>query len=102
MWEPAHAGLHVALLFPSAYLWRRFAPARFARRGTPRGRSIDPVRAGELTDRLTRLEESLDAAALSIERIGEGQRFMTRVLTDNAEAPGQPLTSRWPAPPART
>jgi hypothetical protein len=32
---------------------------------------------------LTHLEQSVDAVAIEVERIGEGQRFMTRLFTEN-------------------
>ena len=32
--------------------------------------------------RLDRLEQSMDAIAIEIERISEGQRFVTKILTD--------------------
>jgi hypothetical protein len=37
----------------------------------------------ELADRLNRLDQSMDSIAIEVERIGEGQRFVTRVMTDN-------------------
>lgn len=37
--------------------------------------------------RLSALEQSVDAIAVEIERIGEGQRFLTRLLSD-PRAPG--------------
>ena len=42
-----------------------------------RGSSGDPGTQG----RLERLEQSMEAIAVEIERIGEGQRFMTRLLS---------------------
>lgn len=36
----------------------------------------------ELMERMARLEQGLDSIAVEVERIGEGQRFMTKVLTD--------------------
>jgi len=36
----------------------------------------------ELTDRLTTLEHSVDAVALEVERIGEGQRFVTQLMAE--------------------
>jgi prefoldin subunit 5 len=42
----------------------------------------------ELVDRLNRLDQSMDSIAIEVERIGEGQRFVTRVLTDNNRALG--------------
>jgi prefoldin subunit 5 len=37
----------------------------------------------ELADRLNRLDQSMDSVAIEVERIGEGQRFVTRVMTEN-------------------
>jgi hypothetical protein len=56
-----------------------FAPGRSAR-SLPR----------ELAGRLARLEQALDAVAVEVERIGEGQRFLTRLLTETGSprAPG--------------
>jgi hypothetical protein len=44
---------------------------------------VDTAPPGELADRLTQLEQSLDAVAVEIERVGEGQRFMTSRLVDD-------------------
>lgn len=102
MGELSHAGLHLALLFPTAILLRRFAPERFALGGS--GQPLGAGPSHELTDRLTYLEASLDAAAINIERIGEGQRFMTRVFAENgtpgsaSDAP-DPANGEPPRPP---
>lgn len=37
----------------------------------------------EVIDRLARLEQMGEATPLEVERIGEGQRFVTRLLTEN-------------------
>ena len=34
--------------------------------------------------RLERVEQAMDAVAIEIERIGESQRFLTKVLTDKS------------------
>jgi hypothetical protein len=49
--------------------------------------------------RFTRFEQSLDAVAIEIERVSEGQRFLTKVLTDQnpralGAGPMQPVESR--------
>ena len=36
----------------------------------------------ESTQRLARIEQAIDAMALEIERISEGQRFVTRLMSD--------------------
>lgn len=50
----------------------------------------------ELADRLSRMENALEAASFEVERIGEGQRFLTRLLTEG-EAAGGVLPQRNPA-----
>jgi hypothetical protein len=40
----------------------------------------------EINARLMRLEQVADSTAVEIERIGEGQRFTTKVLTERSEA----------------
>jgi hypothetical protein len=36
----------------------------------------------ELAERLQRMEHSIEATSIEVERIGEGQRFLTRLFTD--------------------
>jgi hypothetical protein len=57
----------------------------FARRLEGAGRRP----AGDLdsAERLARIEQAVDAMAIEIERISEGQRFTTKLLTSRAEAP---------------
>lgn len=84
--ELPHALLHVALMLPAAYLMWRLAPDRYARRIWHRDSAADSAPPREFTDRLTHLEQSLDATAIEIERIGEGQRFMTRLFTEKSSS----------------
>lgn len=58
-------------------------------------RSLPP----DLTERLERIERAVDVTALEVERIGEGQRFLTRALGERpaadparAEAPPRVIT----------
>lgn len=55
----------------------------FARRIWRRGSAAIASLPRELVDRLTRLEQSVESVAIEVERIGEGQRFMTNVLVDS-------------------
>ena len=64
---------------------------------TRRGKSI-PGEAGlrltnELQARMERLEQSTEAIALQVERIAEGQRFVTKLMTDNSGAADKLLRS---------
>lgn len=65
----------VFVLFPLTIafvrrLWRRPAPP------TP----VSP----EFADRLSRIEQAVDTVAVEVERIGEGQRFLSRVFANPA------------------
>jgi len=51
-----------------------------ARRIWRRGVATIAKLPAELTERLTRLEQGMDAVAVEIERIGEGQRYMARLF----------------------
>ena len=43
-----------------------------------------PQVPAEVTARLERIEQAIDAVALEVERIAEGQRFTTRLLSERA------------------
>jgi len=44
-------------------------------------------RLDEIADRMNRIETAVDATAIEVERISEGQRFTTRLLAERAGAP---------------
>jgi hypothetical protein len=58
----------------------------FARRIWRRSAKIVTNIPKELTERLMRVEQTVEASAIEIERIGEGQRFMTRLFTEGPQA----------------
>src|SRR4051812_33794675 len=49
-------------------------------------------------DRMTRLEQAVEAIALEVERISEGQRFTTKLLAERAAADRLPVA---PSPEPR-
>ncbi len=53
-----------------------------ARRVWRRGVATITSLPAELTERLTRLEQGVDAVAVEVERIGEGQRYMARMAAE--------------------
>jgi len=67
-----------ALLMPFAVqiARRMFAPSR----GPSRQQSAD---ATAMDERMNRMESAVDAVALEVERIGEGQRFLTQAMTES-------------------
>ena len=44
-----------------------------------------PAGLGQVEERLDRIEHAIDAMAVEVERISEGQRFTTRLLSDRRE-----------------
>ena len=57
----------------------------YTRRIWRRGNTVVQQLPSDLSDRLARLEQMGETTALEVERIGEGQRFVTRLLTDRAD-----------------
>jgi hypothetical protein len=61
----------------------------------------------EIAERLSRMEQAVEATAVEVERIGEGQRFLTRLFTEGegARAIGsgaaQPVERKLTKPPER-
>jgi hypothetical protein len=63
------------------------AIARRIERGTPVAAPI-PV---EIKEQLQQISQSVDAIAIEVERISEGQRFTTKMLADRSREAGEPL-----------
>jgi len=57
----------------------------WARRIEGQSRGRDAVTPSDVTARLERMEQALDTIAVEIERISEGQRFTTRLLSERVE-----------------
>jgi hypothetical protein len=57
-----------------------------ARRVWRRSAAVVTSLPREIADRLTRLEQAVEATAVEVERIGEGQRFLTRLFTEGEGA----------------
>ncbi|HJP58836.1 MAG TPA: hypothetical protein VJ865_02515 [Gemmatimonadaceae bacterium] len=75
--EPMHAAVHVVLLVLgiAAYSVFRARPAA----GVP----------PETAERLKHLEQSVDALAIGVERVGEAQRYQTKILDEKTKAAQQ-------------
>jgi hypothetical protein len=88
--EGIHAGVHAALALIGMYLgWRivsRWEDALEARQPAMRL----PPEMSDLSSHLRRLEQTMEAMAIEIERIGEGQRYVARILSaGGVEAPAR-------------
>ncbi len=68
--------LSFVLLIPAAIAWAR----RLWRKA-----SVISAVPPEVVDRISTMERNLETVALEIERIGEGQRFVTQLLAQGAE-----------------
>ena len=69
-------GVLGVVLFPLVRAW--------SRRIEGRGASPAAIPA-DVTERLERIERAVESVAVEVERISEGQRFVTRVLADRGE-----------------
>jgi hypothetical protein len=58
----------------------------FARRIWRRSAAVVTSLPREITERLSRMEQAVEATAVEVERIGEGQRFLTRLFTEGEGA----------------
>jgi hypothetical protein len=74
--EGPHTAAHVGLMLLGAYLVWRLAP---------RSGRKDPPRLEPTDERLEQLQQSLDAVALEVERIGEAQRYNAKLQADRVE-----------------
>ena len=78
-WDGVFAGGAVfsfALLFPFAIAYSR----RIWRRSANSTVMLPP----EVSSRMQSMEEAIESVAVEVERIGEGQRFMTQALSENS------------------
>ena len=57
----------------------------------------DPRQFAELSDRLQRIEQAVDAIAIEVERVSEAQRFTAKVLAGE-QAPPTKLPGRQTTP----
>ena len=80
--EIRHAALHIVLLLPGLYLVRRLTASRDTLGAGAGATGELRAQSGTFDDSLRRLEQSMDAMAIEVERIGEGQRFMTRLFAE--------------------
>jgi hypothetical protein len=68
-----------------AILASAFAGAYFFGKSRGQREGITAARDPELVARISRVEQIVEATAIEIERISEGQRFTTRLLSERKE-----------------
>jgi hypothetical protein len=59
-------------------------------RGRSGGSSDVRAQLGDISDRMAKLDNAVDATAVEVERIAEGQRFVTKLLAERGAAPSLP------------
>jgi hypothetical protein len=85
--DPMHDRLHVTLSIVGAFAVWQLIRRRDAAGDRQQDAAGSPGAPSALSGRLMQLEQSVDAVAIEVERIGEGQRFVTRVLAGKDTAP---------------
>ncbi len=85
----------VGMIFVAGPLAVGFAKTLFRRASQP---ELPPQMFTETAQRLERLEGAVDSIAIEIERISEGQRFVTRLLSEGQHAPAIGAGQRVPDP----
>jgi len=66
----------------------------FARRMDRRGETAS---ASDIAPRLDRIEQAVEAIAIEVERVSEGQRYTTKAIADLRGLPGVNPAGGWPA-----
>jgi hypothetical protein len=97
-WDPEGAipagavDISIAFFVSMAFIIVGLPIARaFARRMDRRGESAS---ASEIAPRLDRIEQAVEAIAIEVERVSEGQRYTTKAM---AELRGLPVAAGWPS-----
>lgn len=89
---PQAVDISVAFFVMVAFIIVGLPLARaFARRMDRRGETAS---ASELAPRLDRIEQAVEAIAIEVERVSEGQRYTTKAIS---ELRGLPAGNAWPA-----
>jgi hypothetical protein len=83
------------LLFALAYPLVRALASRLQRPSAPAKALVTP----EQDQRLNRIESAMESVALEVERISEGQRFTTKLLSERSSLAPAPTFAAQPAEP---
>ena len=76
------------IVIPVLFILCVFLPLSiaYARRIWRRSSAAVSAFPSELAERMSRLEQGMESTAVEVERIGEGQRFLTKLFTEGAGA----------------
>jgi hypothetical protein len=88
--DPAKVVITLSFFASAVYAIRAIANAAVAHRRE--GSRVETGSATSVTDaRLARIEQAVEAIALEVERISEGQRFTTKLLSEQARHTPRPM-----------
>ncbi len=93
--DPAKVVIVLSVLATTAYSITAIARAAVAHKreeGRLERESVPPLTEA----RLARIEQAVDAIAVEVERISEGQRFTTRLLSEQSQAPPRAYQQQLP------
>lgn len=92
---PGAVDISIAFFLSMAFIIVGLPIARaFARRMDRRGQAPS---AGDLTPRLDRIEQAIEAVAIEVERVSEGQRYTTKAIAELRGLPAASAGGGWPA-----
>jgi hypothetical protein len=80
-------------LIPIAFFFSATVIVRTLVKARERRLELEAHRYGgdpEVSLRLERMEQAIEAMAVEVERVAEAQRFTTRLLTERSGAPSEP------------
>lgn len=86
--EPLHAILHLALAFGAYIGWR--AMTKWQTEGPAPEDNLETGTKKPLGTGIEYLQQSVDAIAIEVERIGEAQRFNEKLRAERGEKPSPP------------
>lgn len=84
--DPGFLIFSLIIAVATTYTIRMIVHARMGRSSEKPRLDREAVLQGD--ERMRRLEQAVDAIAFEVERISEGQRFTTRLLSEQANLPG--------------
>ena len=90
---PTVSIVSLTLLLPLAIGWAR----RISRRAP-----APPPISNDVTTRLERMEQAIDAIAIEVERVSEGQRFVTKIMTEKPASAASNVAPRADQPSAQS
>jgi len=84
---PQAVDISIAFMITVAMIIVGYPIMRAIGRRIERGAPVQQTVPGDIRNQLQQISQSVDAIAIEVERISEGQRFTTKMLADRAKDP---------------